>query len=178
VAYGGPCFPRDSEAFSMMADGFGVEAHLAVAAHRVNLEQSERLADTVMSHLPRGGTAAILGLAYKPGTEVVEASPGIALVEALLARNARVTVADPAALVAARDRLGDRVSWAESADAAVTEADVVVIVTAWPEYGELSEAALAAGSGRKVLIDGWRQYIDDPPESVDYVPLGSYRSAP
>src|SRR3954452_19942086 len=72
LGYGGPCFPRDNIAFSAMARTNGVPALLAEATDAMNKPQAPGLAEIILSRLPQGGTAGILGLSYKPNTEVID----------------------------------------------------------------------------------------------------------
>src|SRR5690242_11523132 len=74
LGYGGPCFPRDNVAFSAMARANGVPALLAEATDATNRGQVPRLAAWIRERLPEGGTVGILGLSYKPDTDVVEES--------------------------------------------------------------------------------------------------------
>jgi len=83
VAYGGPCFPRDNKAFSVLARDLGAEPALAEATDSVNEAQIVRLAGAVQSRLKDGDAVGILGLAYKPDTGVIDASPGVALARLL-----------------------------------------------------------------------------------------------
>ena len=86
LGYGGPCFPRDNIAFSALARANGVPALLAEATDDLNRRQIPRLAELIMSRLPEGGVAGILGLAYKPDTDVIEESQGLGIAKELLAR--------------------------------------------------------------------------------------------
>ena len=105
LGYGGPCFPRDNIAFSALARANGVPALLAEATDQVNRRQVERLVELVVSRIPKNGTAGVLGLSYKPETEVVEESQGLDLAQRLLKRGVRVIAFDPAAMNNAKLRL-------------------------------------------------------------------------
>src|SRR4029077_9099934 len=83
LGYGGPCFPRDNVAFSALARATGAPALLAEATDQLNRRQVPRLAEIIRSRLPKGGTVGILGLSYKPFTEVVEESQGLDLAKFL-----------------------------------------------------------------------------------------------
>ncbi len=115
LGYGGPCFPRDNVAFSALARENGVPALLAEATDDLNRRQVPRLAELLLSHLPAGGTVGVLGLSYKPHTEVIEESQGVAIAKELAARGARVVVYDPAAMESTRRVLGDRIEYAATA---------------------------------------------------------------
>jgi UDPglucose 6-dehydrogenase len=154
LGYGGPCFPRDNVAFSALARTNGVPALLAEATDAMNRRQVPRLASLILSRLPEGGTAGVLGLSYKPNTEVIEESQGVGLAQELLQAGARVVVYDPAAMDNARRVLKGNVTFAASAAECAGQADVMAITTAWAEFKKLqAEDWKATGS---VVLDCWR----------------------
>jgi UDPglucose 6-dehydrogenase len=65
-------------------------------------------------------------------------------------------VYDPQALAGARAQLGDAVAYAATAAEAIATADVVIIATAWPEFGRIEPAQLARGGARRLVVDCWR----------------------
>src|SRR6266446_1079433 len=83
ISYGGPCFPRDNLAFAALARSLGAPAHVAEATDAANRDGIARLAETVTDRLPPGGSVGVLGLSYKPNTDVVEESPGVYLARTL-----------------------------------------------------------------------------------------------
>jgi UDPglucose 6-dehydrogenase len=97
----------------------------------------------------------MLGLSYKPSTEVIEESQGVAIAKELAARGARVVVYDPAAMGSTQRVLGDRVAYAASAAECAGQADVLAITTPWPEFKNLSPADLKNGA-KPVIVDCWR----------------------
>jgi UDPglucose 6-dehydrogenase len=156
IGYGGPCFPRDNIAFAALAHRIGARADLAEATHRLNRYQIDRLVAMVRSVLPAGGCVGVLGLSYKPDTCVIEESQGVALAARFLKDGHEVVVYDPKAMDPARSVLGGRAIAAESAEACVRRADVVVITTPWPEFGRLSAEAFVKAGRKTVAIDCWR----------------------
>jgi UDPglucose 6-dehydrogenase len=178
LGYGGPCFPRDNVAFSALARATGAPALLAEATDQLNRRQVPRLAEIVRSRLPEGGTAGILGLSYKPHTEVIEESQGLALAKHLASAGLRVAVYDPAAMENARQLLGDAATYCKSAADCARQADVLVITTAWPEFKRLTPADLKAGERRPAIVDCWRVLPADLFANLtDYVRLGYGGSA-
>jgi UDPglucose 6-dehydrogenase len=171
LGYGGPCFPRDNVAFSALARTNGVPALLAEATDQINRRQVERLEELVVSRLPHGGTAGVLGLSYKPETGVVEESQGMALVQRLLKRGLRVVVFDPMAIENARPQLTHgKVTFAGSARDCAHQSDVLAVMTPWSEFRALRPTDMKSGS---ILIDCWRLFVENPPETVAaYIPLG------
>ncbi len=169
LGYGGPCFPRDNVAFSSLARANGVPALLAEATDRINKRQVERLHELASQRLSRSGTVGILGLSYKPETEVIEESQGVALAKSLLQSGARVVVYDPVAMQNARAELPGAI-FAPNARACAREADVLVIMTAWREFRSLAASDIKPGAA---LIDCWRLFAEHPPETAaEYIALG------
>jgi UDPglucose 6-dehydrogenase len=156
LGYGGPCFPRDNVALSAFARQWGAHAVLAEATHDFNRAQVAELADALLKRLPEKGCVGILGLSYKPGTDVIEESPGMAFAQHFLARGTPVVVYDPAALPGARSHLKGDVAFAESAAACARQADILMITTPWDEFRSLSPDCLDGSRGRPIIVDCWR----------------------
>jgi len=173
LGYGGPCFPRDNVAFAHMARSVGAEPTLAEAADAVNWRQVSRLVDLVSSHLPEGGRVGILGLSYKPDTDVVEESQGVELARSLLSTGVPVVLYDPLAMDNARQVLGDGPTFVSSPQECVQQADVIVITIPWAEFKEIEPADLARNPGCPVVLDCWRILDGEQfAEVADYVTLG------
>jgi UDPglucose 6-dehydrogenase len=173
IGYGGPCFPRDNVALVTLARRIGVPAILAEATDRANREEVHRLATLVKSKIPPGGTVGILGLAYKPKTDVVEESQGLLLAQTLLSKSIPVVAYDPAAMSNARQMLNGPISFFESPEACVQAADVVVITTPWEVFECLDPGLLERRSKPRTLIDCWRVLEQERVKAVvDYVALG------
>ena len=174
LGYGGPCFPRDNIAFSALARSNRVPALLAEATDALNRRQVPRIAELILSRMPRNGVAGILGLAYKPDTEVIEESQGLGIAQELLARGAKVIVYDPAAMGNARPLLRGNVSFASSAAECAGQSDVIAITTPWPEFRAIAPGDLKNGASKPVIVDCWRmlshrQFSD----SAEIIALGS-----
>ena len=173
VAYGGPCFPRDNIALGALGRLLGVPAAVAEATDRSNRADVAALAATVGTHLPEGGTVAVLGLSYKPSTDVSEEAAGLHLAGALAASGMAVTVFDPAASAGARRVLGGSVTYAPSAEECIAGADVIVLTTPWPELVALPAATYGRVGTPRVVIDCWR-VLDESTVAAHarYVALG------
>jgi UDPglucose 6-dehydrogenase len=133
----------------------------------------EWLAAAIEREGPPGGRIGILGLTYKPQTDVVEQAVGLLLADELASRNFRVVAYDPAGMVNAQRALGDRVDFAASAEECIGQSDVVVVATPWKEFAEIPPAGWRAPIGARVVIDCWRglKHIENA-EGVRYVSLG------
>lgn len=155
TGYGGPCFPRDTVAFATAGRRVGVDATMATATHAVNERQLDRVFRLVGEHASPGETVAVMGLSYKPGTNVIEESQGLLLAAALYKAGYQVIVHDPAAIDMARSVLGAGLSFAATPEEAAAAADVVVVMVAWPQYREFF--SVWQGTVRtRAIIDCWR----------------------
>jgi UDPglucose 6-dehydrogenase len=173
VSYGGPCFPRDNLALIATARKVGAPADIAEATDRFNRWQVKWLADFVQEHLPEGGAVGILGLAYKPGTDVVEESVGLLLARELREQRVRVIAYDPAGVENARRMLGDGVIFVNSPQACIDLSDIVVVATPWKEFHSLPGETWERHSPPRVVIDCWRVLRGlEGCGGVIYVPLG------
>ena len=170
LGYGGPCFPRDNLAFSALARANGVPPILAEATHQLNQSQAPRLAKWILTRLPEGGTVGVMGLSYKPNTEVIEESQGLALAKHLLSVGVPVVVYDPAAMENAQPQLAGKVTFATSAANCARQADVLAITTPWAEFREISPKDFKRHG---TVLDCWRLLDKDAVGAVvEYVALG------
>ncbi len=152
IGYGGSCFPKDTRALHAIAGNSGYPFQLLKAVIEVNQLQAARVAQRLDRALP-GGLAgkrvAVLGLAFKPGTDDMREAPSLAIIADLAARGAEVAAHDP--LVAAK--APPPAVPANSVADAVAGADAVLVMTEWPAYVALREEDLAGMRGR-LVFDG------------------------
>jgi UDPglucose 6-dehydrogenase len=172
LSYGGPCFPRDNLALAQLARQLGVPPDLAQAVDRFNRGQIGWLADLVQQRTR--GTAGILGLTYKAGTDVVEEAAGFLLAKELAGRGMKVTAYDPEYGKNPAHVALEGVCLAASAQECIQKSDVVVLATSWPEFGGIPTADWAGANGRpRTVVDCWRavKFLREQP-GVHYVALG------
>ena len=105
VGYGGPCFPRDNLALANFSRSVNVPATLAEATDVINRQQVQWLLELIKGYLPPEGKVGILGLAYKPHSDVVEEAQGLLLAQALVKEGIGVIAFDPVAMDNARQVL-------------------------------------------------------------------------
>ncbi len=154
VGWGGSCFPKDIKAITHSAREAGYEPKMLDAAVSVNDEQPERLLDLLDSNVDvSGNRVAVLGLAFKPGTDDIRNSRAIPVIEGLDARGAEVVAYDPVANDVMADRFPD-IEYAESAQEALAGATGAVVVTDWDEFATLDEAF--DEMEQPVVVDGRR----------------------
>ncbi|HEX8632719.1 MAG TPA: UDP-glucose/GDP-mannose dehydrogenase family protein [Pyrinomonadaceae bacterium] len=137
--FGGSCFPKDTHAFLSIARQFDYDALIVGAVVQVNERQRELMVpkiETLVGSLP-GKTIAVLGLAFKPGTDDMREAPSVDIIRRLAERGATVRAYDPIAMEAAREYLPG-IEYAEDEYAAVTGADALVFMTEWNQFRALN----------------------------------------
>lgn len=148
--FGGACLPKDLSGFVAVAASVGQPAPLARATRQVNDAALATLVAKLEIALGtlQGRRVGLLGLAFKAGTDDVRHSPAVGLVEALVARGARVVAHDPIARVDSADLVQ-----VEDPYEVAVDADAVVVATAWPAYQALQPARLRAAMRGHVVLD-------------------------
>ena len=174
VSYGGPCFPRDNLALTALARQLGAPADIAVATDQFNRAQIQWLADLVQSNLPQRGVAGILGLTYKPNTDVVEEAAGFLLAQELAGRGVEVIVHDPAGAANAAASLQNSAKFASTAKECIGKSDIVVVATPWQEFRTIAPEYWGRAASPRTVIDCWRilENLKDS-SGVRYISLGS-----
>jgi UDPglucose 6-dehydrogenase len=158
IGYGGSCFPKDSLALKQLAANSGYHFQLLNAVIEVNELQKRRVIGKLQNHLGtlRGKTIALLGLAFKPGTDDIREAPSLVLAGRLAAEGAEVRAWDPVADGA--QALPRAVICDDPLDA-LTGADAAVLVTEWPQLAELDWTEAAGRMRTPLLVDG-RNMLD------------------
>lgn len=174
LGYGGPCFPRDNIALSHFADQVGTTADLAETTDRVNRQIPHRILDRIDTTIDSGDTIAVLGLAYKPQSHIVEESQGILMARRLSKRGARVVAYDPLAKETAEEELKDQAVVLDSVDDCLRQANTVVVTTPDPEFQALDPKRFLQGDGEVTVVDIWRILDDKLPATsgIEYIPVG------
>lgn len=152
AGFGGSCFPKDVSAIAAKMRNEGVEPRILGAALKVNEEQPTRIVDLLEKRLGEleGKTVAVLGLAFKPGTDDVRESRSIPLIEELLKRGSSVKTHDPKAEENMKEVFPD-LGYAENPEQALDGAEACVLMTDWPQYRDL-EIEIPCIEGRRMGI--------------------------
>ena len=158
IGFGGSCFPKDSLALKQLASNSGYHFQLLSAVIEVNELQKRRVVSKLQKHLGklRGKKVALLGLAFKAGTDDMREAPSIVLASRLLAEGAEVRAWDP---VAKPGNLVQGVHMCDTVLDAVRDADAAVIVTEWPELRGLASPDVRDAMARALIVDG-RNLLD------------------
>jgi UDPglucose 6-dehydrogenase len=157
VGYGGSCFPKDLLAFRGVARESGLQFGLLDEVARVNAEQRHRFLRKVKKALwtLKGKKLAVLGLAFKNGTDDIRESPAVAIVKSLLKEGCRVTAYDPAAMKRASEEFpADSVKFAADAYEAIAGADACLILTEWEDFRALDLRRMKNLLRYPIVVDG------------------------
>lgn len=156
IGFGGSCLPKELANLVRLAERKGLTVRALEGSGRSNDVRPVRIADRLERQLGlmRGRRVALLGLAFKAGTDDTRYSPAIALARALVAKGAEVVAHDPCVRTNAALPQGvKRVSHVEDA---VEGAGLTVIATEWPDYLALDWSVLAGAAKVPALYDGRR----------------------
>ncbi|WP_315287672.1 UDP-glucose/GDP-mannose dehydrogenase family protein [Tannerella forsythia] len=159
--YGGSCFPKDVKALIRTADEQGYPMRILQAVETVNEHQKtvlyRKLEQYYQGNLS-GKKVAMWGLAFKPETDDMREAPSLVLIDLLLKAGCRVTAYDPVAVPEAKRRIGDRIHYAKDIYEAVTDADVLMIVTEWKEFRLPSWLRIKQQMKMPLILDGRNIY--------------------
>lgn len=159
--YGGSCFPKDVKALIRTADEQGYPMRILQAVEAVNEHQKtvlyRKLEQYYQGNLS-GKKVAMWGLAFKPETDDMREAPSLVLIDLLLKAGCRVTAYDPVAVPEAKRRIGDRIHYAKDIYEAVTDADVLMIVTEWKEFRLPSWLRIKQQMKMPLILDGRNIY--------------------
>jgi len=184
IGYGGSCFPKDVAAFRSVAEQMGVDFNLLSEVEKINAAQKKRFLSKVRSALwtLRGKRLAVLGLAFKGETDDIRESPAVDMVEMLLGEGCVVVAYDPAAMKRTQEVLpaSAQMRYAASAEDAAHDADALLILTDWTEFGAMDLKKLRAAMRYPIVIDGRNLY--DPQEMMEngltYLSIGRAAATP
>lgn len=140
---GGPCLPRDGRALVAAGKPYGLTAGIAEAVDKFRGHQMGWICFEAgrIIRLYESKKTLVLGLAYKPGVDLLDESPGVMLLDAFLENGYDVRAWDPATCKAPLEKV-------------VAESDLLIIMTPWPEIEQLQNLDLT----NKVIFDMWGMF--------------------
>jgi UDPglucose 6-dehydrogenase len=146
------------------------------ATDSFNRQLLDRIERLVCDRVPRGSVVAVLGVSYKPGSNIVEESQGADLALRLAARGYSVIAYDPVAEVVTPGPLAGTIKSSHDLATAFADADAVVLANADPALSGLSAGDFA--NRPLLVIDCWRQHLSafEGTAKVEYVGLGRFES--
>jgi len=177
LGFGGPCFPRDNVALGFTGRHLGVACDLLAVNDAYNRGKPARLTEQLKQRLPAGTTVAVLGLAYKPATHVVEESQSLELCKRLSDAGYRVIGYDPLAGDAAKTVLAYHTLVAPTLEECLRNAGAVVVTARDPAFTGLDAKTLLGGRDHMIVVDCWRCLAPEVAQhpGIDYIALGRCR---
>jgi len=162
IGYGGSCFPKDVDAFAHLARQVGYEFELLEAVRTINEGQRQLVIDKLQAELwhLEGKTIALLGAAFKPGTDDLREAPAMYIAQQLLAAGATVRIYDPVALEGVRAELPEAELYVDPLEAC-RDAHAAVVTTEWAEVRELSADDLVKALAYPIVVDGRNAFDPD-----------------
>ena len=159
IGYGGYCLPKDLRAFIHLAEQCRVDFSLLKEVERINQRRAEAFLAKVRQTLwvVRGKTLAVLGLAFKPGTDDIRESPSLKIINRLREEGAVLRLHDPMAMPNTQRVLPEepgRLTYCSSPYEAAPGADALLLLTEWDEFRQLDWVRLRDLMALPILIDG------------------------
>ena len=158
LGFGGGCLPKDIRAFAHRAEELGVGQAVAFLHEVDGINQRRRTRTVDLIREMAGGTlegvrVAALGAAFKPNSDDIRDAPALDVARMLQAEGAIVRVYDPEAINNARASYPE-LSYADSLDDAVINADVVALLTEWQEFRDADPDHLGTLVAHRCVVDG------------------------
>ena len=182
IGYGGSCFPKDTKALKFLADKVGYRLETVEAAVAVNDRQKTKLFQKASDRMItfQGLKTAVLGLAFKPGTDDLREAPSIDNVELLLANGAEVYAYDPVAMANFKKRYPEgnigkgKIVYVNAPEEALKGANICFIFTEWKEIKAVPACKYKEWMQTPLVYDGRNIYdVKEMRESgVEYYSIG------
>lgn len=167
IGFGGSCFPKDIDGFIEIADRNKYKFQLLHAVASVNQGQREKFVKKIKKIMRKvnGKTVGIWGLSFKPNTDDVRKSPAIDVIKMLHESNYAIQAYDPVAMENSKKELsGINIKFCQNAYQAAQNADLLALITDWPEFAEIDLANVKNLMRHCYFLDGRNQF---DPENMD-----------
>ena len=158
LGFGGGCLPKDIRAFMARAGELGADQALTFLREvdAINMRRRDRVVDLAKQAFDGsllGHRVTVLGAAFKPNSDDVRDSPALSVAGSLSLAGAAVTVFDPQGMENAK-KVFPTLNYAPTADAALTDSELVILATEWQEFRDLDPAVAGELVARRHIIDG------------------------
>ena len=176
LGYGGSCFPKDTKALHWLANDSGYEIKTIKATIEVNENQKYKLFRKAKQEFGslKGMKVAVLGLTFKPGTDDLREAPSIPNVRRLLDEGAEIVAYDPVGIANFKKIYPTEITYVNSPEETLENADMAFIFTEWNEIKELELSKYDELMNTSIIFDGRNCY--DPKEvkkyNIDYYSVG------
>ena len=177
AGYGGSCFPKDVKALIVIAKNYGYDFTLLKDVEAINKDAMHGITEKVKKMLGnvKGKHIGILGLSFKPDTDDMRDAPSRTIIPDLIKEGAIVKAYDPIAMDNAKHLPEfSELHFAKNAQEAAKDADLVVVLTEWNEFKQLSLEELKGHMKQPNLVDGRNIYEPEKAKELgfNYVGVG------
>lgn len=182
IGYGGSCFPKDTKALKYLAEKNGYILRTVEAAVEVNTKQKMRLFEKASERMItfQGLKTAVLGLAFKPGTDDLREAPSLDNVQLLLEQGADVVAFDPVAAGNFKKKYPEgkiergTISYVDTAQEALKHANICFVFTEWEQIRELTPSVFKENMKTPLVYDGRNVYdvLEMKDAGVEYYSIG------
>ena len=175
LGFGGPCFPRDNLALHFVGQHLGASTPLLEVNDQYNRAIFPRIVNKLQPYLRPGSTIAVLGLAYKPLSHVIEESSGMNICLALANKGWRVLGYDPLATEEAQAALRMHALVTDSLANCLEDAESILVTTKDETFQQLKPEDCLGEKERVTIIDFWRCMPESirTHKKIHYVPMGN-----
>lgn len=176
IGYGGSCFPKDTKALRHIAYQYGYQLRTVEAAVDVNKEQKTKLFKKACNRLItfNGLKVAILGLAFKAGTDDLREAPSLDNISLLIEQGAHIYAYDPVASANCKRKYADQIVYMEHPEEALEGANLCFIFTEWEEIKNITPCTYKKLMKTPLVYDGRNIYNQKlmKQQGVEYYSIG------
>lgn len=163
IGYGGSCFPKDTKSLHWISNYHDKEIKTIKAAIEVNDTQKIRLIKKAKNYYDslQGLTVAVLGLAFKPGTDDLREAPSLVNIPILLDEGTNVKAWDPVAVSNYMKIYPNELTYCDTIEETIKDADLCFIFTEWDEIKTFDITQYYQLMKNPVILDGRNCYKPD-----------------
>lgn len=160
IGYGGSCFPKDTKALHWLANFHDYELKTVKAAIDVNENQKLKLIKKSRNYFDslKGLNVAVLGLTFKPGTDDLREAPSLVNIPIMIEDGANVKVWDPVAMGNFRKIYADEITYCNTIEDTIRDADICFIFTEWDEIKDFDISQYSKLMRKPIILDGRNCY--------------------
>jgi UDPglucose 6-dehydrogenase len=174
--YGGSCFPKDTRALVKMAKDHGLDLTMIRSAYEANAAHKEALALKIIGIMKKNqaNTLAVWGLSFKAGSGDMRMAPALTILPAVAKSGIIIKAYDPAALDEAKEvfKEYENIKFCQTKDAALDNAEALLILTEWDCFKETRLSEIAAGLSKSILLDFRNIYEPDAAKDMGFMYYG------
>ena len=172
IGYGGSCFPKDIDGLISIANDHKYDFKLLNAVVGVNANQQKIFIQKIKEAIKKakGNTVCIWGLSFKPNTDDIRKSPAVEVIKQLQKADCRIQAYDPIAVENTKKELLNKknIKFCQSALEAAKNADVLALLTEWPEFSELDLKKVKSLMRNHYFLDGRNQFEPREMEEIGF----------